>query len=100
VEPLLVALLACVALVAGCTGVPTSSGPQTIEQVNPGAAVAGPSISPKPGEQPYYLVQDFLQASVSDPSGSSSARAFLTPAAAGQWSDSSVTVLDSVQLGA
>lgn len=96
---LLLVLLACAALVAGCTGVPTSSGPQTIEQVNPGATVAGPSISPKPGEQPYYLVQDFLQASVSDPSGNSSARAFLTPAAAGQWSDSAVTVLDSVQLG-
>lgn len=95
-------LLACAVttlLLAGCTGVPSSSAPQTIERVHIAPAEPGPAISPTPGEQPFALVQDFLQAAAEDPPGSSSARAFLTPAAASQWSDSTVTVVQQILPG-
>lgn len=83
-------------LLSACTGVPTSSSPQTVESVHIGGS-PGPSISPTPGEAPLRIVLDFLMASASDPSTNTSARSFLTTAARSQWSDATVTIVDQTQ---
>ena len=90
-------LLAGLALaLTACTGIPTSSAPQVIQPVHIGAS-ASPAISPTPGEAPLSLVQGFLQAGAADPSGTTSARSFLTTSARVQWAATSVTIIDNPQ---
>lgn len=78
-------------LVAGCTGVPSSSAPQAIEALNTGA----PSESAPP-----YLDSDartmataFLAANTTTTGRHSAARQYLTPNASNRWSDRTATII-------
>jgi hypothetical protein len=91
------ALVAAVVVVlAGCSGVPTTSVPQVVRTLN-GAVQAspGPTISPAPGVDPRTLVKQFLEAGVTNDNSKTSAKYFLTEAAANGWQTTNVTVLDS-----
>lgn len=91
----LLGLLAALALLAGCTGVPSDSAPlvvRTVERGRPGVPQA--NITPKAGAQPRAIITDFLLASVAADAGHSQARQFLTNAAARKWQDAPVTEVD------
>ena len=92
---ILLATLGVVAagLLSACTGVPSESSPQTIEQVNEGAPATDQAIQPAKDESARDIVTDFLQANASDPGAHTSAPAFLTTAARSRWSDATVTIL-------
>lgn len=83
--------LAALAL-AGCTGVPTSSAPQTVESVRLGQQSPEQAIKPTPNASPRELVNEFLQANATDPA---SARLFLTPQAATGWRTETATIISS-----
>jgi hypothetical protein len=95
----LVAGVAAGLLLAGCTGVPRSSAPQTIEQLPLGAQPSGQSITPTPGEQPREIVSDFLEANNADPGKHTSARAFLTSDFRARWTDASATIISDESVG-
>ena len=88
----LVALLA----VAGCTGVPSSSAPQTVQPIGVGEA---PPPVPRLGAGPREIVDAFLDANATDPVKHSSAREFLTSAARNRWSDLTATVVADRRTG-
>lgn len=90
---------AALLLLAGCTGVPSSSSPQTVESLGLGAATPQQSISPKPNASPRDIVAGFLAANSADPGRHTSARLFLTPQARNHWSDSTATIIDREQFG-
>lgn len=99
----LVAMAALALLVAGCSGVPTSSKPQVIGPVQ--GAPAEPTKAtntPQPGAEPRTIVQEFLRANVTEPIDRG-AHAFLTPEEQRTWSDRTVTILsgsvDDAQVG-
>ncbi len=87
-------LLAAVGL-SGCAGVPRSSEPKIVSSLavekNAPPAVPGP---PK-GAVPRTIVQDFLRAATSDPSGHTTARKYLAPSVRRKWSDSTATIISS-----
>jgi hypothetical protein len=87
------AAVAAVVLLAGCTGVPTSSAPQTIEPLQSAGASGGPTASPPPNADPLTIVQSFLAANATNADGDSLARAYLTPAARNRWSDNTATIV-------
>jgi hypothetical protein len=90
-------LLALVALLAGCTGVPESSKPQVVRSgLNARPAAQVPS--PAPGADQRTIVSGFLAANAAVDAQHVAARAFLTPEAKNRWSDSTVTVIDSAQI--
>ena len=92
-------LAVVVAVLAGCTGVPSDSAPMVIKPVpiggDDGKAAA---TTPASGILPNTLVADFLQANTLDASEQTSPRGFLTPAARASWSDASVTVVDTTNV--
>ena len=90
---LFLALLAAGGLLCACTGVPTSSSPQAIEQLHIGAPATAQAIRPKAGEFPYLIVQHYLEANSIEPGEHLSAQSFLTTAAKSRWSDATVTIL-------
>jgi hypothetical protein len=92
--PALLAGLLLAALVpTACTGVPTSSSPQTVEQLNLGAQPTGQEIRPAKDASPRDIVNGFLRANTIDPGKHTSAGSFLTTAARSRWSDATVTIL-------
>jgi Lipoprotein LpqB beta-propeller domain len=90
-------VLAVLALVvAGCTGVPASSAPQTVEAVDTGAGTGGPTVPPDlSGLGARDVVDGFIHASATASANPNLARAFLTPRAAAQWpgSDPAATII-------
>lgn len=80
-------------LLAGCTGVPSSSSPATVAALDTGAASNGPSIGPPLNADPDTIVSDFLTANTLEANRHTSARSFLTAAARNRWSDSIATVI-------
>lgn len=94
------ALLAIVLATAGCTGVPRSSEPQVISSVGGARAAAQePVASPSPGADRRTIVAGFLSANARFDAHHAAARAFLTPEAKNRWSDTTVTIIDSPQIG-
>ena len=86
--PLLAALILAV---AGCSGVPSSSAPETVEALDTG----GPNstaATPKGGE-PRDIVTYFLEQNASTTGNHASARAYLTKAANNRWSDDTATII-------
>jgi Lipoprotein LpqB beta-propeller domain/Sporulation and spore germination len=80
------------AMLTGCAGVPAASAPRPVERISEaGSDIVEPDIryrlSPRPGESPYEIVQDFLTAAGSPEGGHRVARQFLTPEAADTWAD-------------
>ncbi len=91
-------ILGCSAvLIAGCAGVPASSAARAIEKL-PAGVVSAPAgvtfpLSPKLGESPYDIVQDFLTAAGITDARHQAARQFLAPAAAASWADTAGAVV-------
>jgi hypothetical protein len=91
------ALLAIVALVStACSGVPTSSSPQTVRSIGVGG-LANQLPGPPKGADPRTIVDTFLDANWGEPSTLDSARQFLTPTARKAWAPTSkaATVISS-----
>jgi hypothetical protein len=96
------ALVAAVALLlVGCTGIPSSSAPQTVDALNAGGSSDSPSVVPPLNADPRTIVDTFLRANAVDPERHSAARSFLTPAARNGWSDAAATIVstDSLSVG-
>jgi hypothetical protein len=92
------AVLAAALVLTGCGGVPTTSSPKVVGTVAP-ASVVGPAAQcPAPGSDPRTLVYNFLAANGADDPHHNCARQYLTPEAKNRWSDSTVTVLDDLQV--
>lgn len=92
----LVTVAAAVAL-AGCTGVPLSSAPQTVGSVRLGQQSPGQSITPSPNASPRELVSEFLEANAADPGRS--ARLFLTKQASSGWRTDTATIVTDLVPG-
>jgi hypothetical protein len=93
------AAFASAVLLAGCTGIPSSSSPQTVQPLDAQSA-SGDAASPPPvGADPRTIVTDFLTANAVDPDKHTSARAFLTPAARNGWSDVTATIVSDESIG-
>jgi hypothetical protein len=96
---LLPALSAAVVLLSACTGVPTSSSPQVVRPVNV-APPSSPAVSrPAFNADPRTMVIDFLNANALIDDNHATARSFLTPDAKNRWSDTTVSVVDVLQVG-
>ncbi|MDQ2795829.1 MAG: LpqB family beta-propeller domain-containing protein [Actinomycetota bacterium] len=92
--------LAVIALaLAGCTGVPTSSAPETVGRVDVESATSTPPIVPAANADPRAIVSGFLSSNSIDPKNHTSARAFLAPATQRSWSDQTATILDTTDIG-
>lgn len=95
----LVSVVAVFALMlGGCTGIPDSSAPSTVESLGVNAGNGEVSTAPQPGAVPRVILSDFLAANAVESSKHTAARAYLTPSARNQWSDSTVTVIADQQL--
>ncbi|MCW2656559.1 MAG: Lipoprotein LpqB beta-propeller protein [Jatrophihabitans sp.] len=88
-----------VLMVSACTGVPSSSAPETIKPIPFGGDVQGQAITPAPGAQPSELVKAFLQANGTEPGTHTSARTFLTPDARRRWTDTTATIVSGLTIG-
>jgi hypothetical protein len=93
---LFLTLLAMV--LAGCTGVPSSSAPETVEPVQVGDGSAAQALPPV-GAGPRDMVGLFLEANATESLKHASARAFLTRTARGRWSDQTATIVDNESIG-
>src|SRR5947209_6766774 len=87
-------LLAVLGMLAGCTGIPSSSAPQVVRTVerSPGSSVSQ-HIAPQPGDPPGDVVDGFMKAGVDAGAGHSTARQFLTTKAANGWKDNQTVIL-------
>ncbi|BBX17926.1 hypothetical protein CRI77_22255 [Mycolicibacterium duvalii] len=88
-------LVATLAVLTGCAGVPTSSSPQaigTVERPPP------PSLpEPTPGMDPDVLLREFLKATADPANRHLAARQFLTESASQGWDDAgSALLIDNV----
>ena len=98
---LVVLLVGLALLVSGCTGVPHASSPQILHTVDVGGdAQSEQPISPAPDVLPQDLVQSFLTVNSANAGKHASARSFLTTAARSRWTDTTVTVVSSLSVGA
>lgn len=95
----IVSLVALLLVSGGCTGIPDSSSPSTVEAVHVDDGNGGASSQPQPDALPRTIVTDFLDDNAVDSAKHTSARAFLTPTARNQWSDQRVTVIADRQVG-
>ncbi|MFN2518755.1 MAG: LpqB family beta-propeller domain-containing protein [Jatrophihabitantaceae bacterium] len=99
-RPRVLALLSAAAvLLTACTGVPASSAPQVVKQVGVAKPSSDPAITPTVGADPRTVVLEFLSANALVNESHANARDFLTPLAKNKWLDTTVTVLDSLQVG-
>lgn len=90
-------LALCVAVatvLAGCSGVPSSSAPETVEALETGAASG---LTTKPPHlvdgDARQIVESFLELNASTASTHAVARAYLTSAANNRWSDVAATII-------
>ncbi|MHA3705169.1 GerMN domain-containing protein [Jatrophihabitans sp. YIM 134969] len=91
---LVVALVTLAALtVAGCTGVPTSSGPQVVKTLGLGEAPPTTVEAPPNGASPNAIVRGFLDATAASPDRLDAARAYLDDDAAKTWSSTGATIV-------
>ena len=77
-------------LLAGCTGVPASSAPETIEPLDTGGNSASQPIALCLECPPRDIVGHFLDANAGT---HPTARQYLTPAANNRWSDDTATII-------
>lgn len=78
---LLAALAATVAVLAGCSGVPSSSSPRVIRPGIGDTSDTLPTNTPQPDAEPRAIVQEFLRANADEPLEARGVRQFLTPPA-------------------
>ena len=87
----LLVLVALIAVLAGCAGVPSSSAPQAIGTVEQPAPQSLPK--PTPGMEPDLLLREFLKATADPASRHLAARQFLTESASDNWDDAGSSLL-------
>jgi hypothetical protein len=89
----LIAVLAGLLLLAGCTGVPTSSAPETVEPLvtEPASNIPPPPVNLN--GDPRTVVQSFLAANATNTANHNTARAYLTAKTSNRWSDDTATVI-------
>jgi hypothetical protein len=80
---------------AGCTGVPSGSAPQTIEALDTDPATNVRQAPPNLHQDPRTIVQGFLAANASNTGNHNVARQYLTSAASNRWSDLTATIIAS-----
>jgi hypothetical protein len=86
-------VIAALALVlAGCSGVPSSSDPETVEALDTGAAT-GTQNPPHLDGDPLQIVDSFLGQNATTTTTHPFARAYLTSAANNRWSDATATII-------
>ena len=92
--------LALIAVVAtACSGVPSKSSPQIVRSIANGVAPsAATTITPSPNSDPRTIVTDFLAANTGEDAKHTAARAFLTADERTKWTDTTVTVVSSLQV--
>lgn len=89
------ALVAVVALLPGCAGVPNSSAPQAIGTVEMPSPKKLPE--PNPAMNPDQLLREFLKATADPANRHLAARQFLTESASKEWDDQgSALLIDKV----
>jgi hypothetical protein len=88
----LAALLAALAL-AGCSGVPSSSSPETVEPLDTGGATTSTPPPANLDGDARQIVESFLAENATNTATHISARAYLTGAANNRWSDASATII-------
>lgn len=93
------ALCAAALLLSACTGVPQTSSPQVVKPVNVGTPTSPTVNSPALNADPRTMVVDFLSANALVDDNHATARGFLTADAQSRWSDNTVSVVDSLQVG-
>jgi hypothetical protein len=87
-------------LLAGCSGVPTSSRPEVVRTVTGGVAPsAAVAVTPTAGADPRQIVAVFLTVNASEDSHHTAARGFLTADAAKKWTDTTTSVVSDYQVG-
>jgi hypothetical protein len=91
-----VLLIAALSLI-GCTGVPTSSSPEIVKPVGV-AQSAAPAATPAADADPRTIVLGFLAANAQANGHSAASRNFLTTDAKNRWSNTTVNVVDSLQV--
>ncbi|MCW2646831.1 MAG: hypothetical protein JWP07_2940 [Pseudonocardiales bacterium] len=96
---LMFALCAAALLLTACTGVPQTSSPQVVRPVNVGTPTSPTVNSPALNADPRTMVVDFLSANALVDDNHATARGFLTADATSRWSDDTVSVVDSLQVG-
>jgi hypothetical protein len=95
-----IAALAAVILLAGCSGVPTSSNPEVIGPVVGGVAPSSASVvTPPAGTDERQIVLGFLDVNVSEDAHHTSARGFLTADASKKWVDTTASVVTNILTG-
>jgi hypothetical protein len=93
-------IAAAVVVLAGCSGVPSTSSPQVVKSVAVQQPPPGAGVVPVPGADPRAIVSGFLANNASDDLHHAGARAFLTPEEKNRWSETpQTTVVDSPQIG-
>jgi hypothetical protein len=94
----LLMLAACALALAGCSGVPSSSAPETVEALDTGGAVPTEPKPPLTGDA-RQIVSYFLDQNASTTQTHPFARAYLTNAANNRWSDATATIVASETIG-
>ena len=89
----LTCLLAGLLLLAGCTGVPSASAPQTVEPLDTQPATNSQQVPPDLNGDQRTIVTAFLQANASSTGNHNTAVAYLTRAARSHWSDDTATII-------
>lgn len=91
----LAVLFSVLLLLAGCSGVPTSSGPQTVESIDIDDRDQPTRVGPAPNADARTIVSSFLAANAYDPADHGTARKYLTAAASRQWTDGTATIISN-----
>lgn len=95
---MLATVSAAAAALAACTGVPVASAPETIQPVaRANQAPAG--FTPRDGEAPRQIVNEFLHDNSVDPRQHTAARLYLTSAARNRWTDTTATIIADERVG-
>jgi Lipoprotein LpqB beta-propeller domain len=80
---------------AACSGVPSSSAPETVQALDTGGASGAPSTNaPNLGGDPRLIVGSFLAENATTSLTHTLARAYLTNAANNRWSDNMATIIE------
>jgi hypothetical protein len=94
-----VVLVVGLLIIAGCSGIPRSSRPETIRPIDGSSPVAAVDIGPQAGAEPRSIVSGFLQAAAaSSDAHHSGSRQYLTSDAGSRWQDSPVTIVNDIQI--
>lgn len=90
---------AVLALLCGCSGIPDSSDPQTIQPIDVDEGQGSVLASPQTNIDPRTLVQDFLTTNPTDPVNHRVSRQYLTRQADADWSDKTATIISAESVG-